>query len=333
LHDPNSILNLLDKIEGRNVLVLGDVTLDKFIVGRVNRISPEAPVALVEVEQESYSLGAAANVINNLSSLGANVTVTTVVGDDPEGEYLIRELAKMNVETRGVFKQKGRMTALVTRIRTVSDYQLLRLDKSKDESVGQRLTSEIASFVDTHADKVDIVLISDYGRGAVTPELLPRVIEASHAHGKKVVGDPKKENFWHYRGADVVRTNRREAGYVTGITPVSEASVRIMGQKIISSLGCGGVLITWIEEGFHLFEGMEKVVFFSPLIKHPVELTGVGDAITCGLTLGLATQASLANSCLLANYAGAVSASKRGLSAVTRDEIREAIRGGISCIG
>lgn len=329
-YDSPSILNLLDKIEGRNVLVLGDVTLDKFIVGRVSRISPEAPVALVEVEQESYVLGAAANVINNLSSLGANVTVATVVGDDPEGEYLIKELARMNVETRGVFKQKERMTALVTRIRTSDNYQLLRLDKAKDERVGQQLVSEIGSFVDTHADKIDIVLISDYGRGTVTPELLPRVIEASHAHKKKVVVDPSRENFWQYRDVDFVRTNRRVAGYVTGITPLGETSIRIMGQKIVSSLGCGGVLITWIEEGSHLFEGMEKVLFFPPLVKHPVELTGVGDAITCSLTLGLATQASLAHSCLLANYAGAVSASKRGLSPVTHDEIREAINRGVS---
>ncbi len=321
---------LVEKIEGQKVLVLGDVIFDKRIVGRVTRISPEAPVPMVEVESESYFLGGAANVINNLRALGAGVAIATVIGDDPEGSYLTKEIEKVGVDALGVFRDGGRITTMVSRILTPDGHQLLRLDRAENKEIGHEVAMKMASYVKGTINSFDVLLITDYGRGAVTQELVGSVVKIAKEHGKKVVVNPKKENFSYYEGVDVIRANRREASYATGVSAINETSIRIMGQKILTSLRCGAVLITWIEEGFHLFERDGKVTFIPPLVRRPVDVTGVGDTITCALALGLAAGATLEDSARLANYAGAIVADKMGLATATREELKETLSKGIS---
>jgi D-beta-D-heptose 7-phosphate kinase/D-beta-D-heptose 1-phosphate adenosyltransferase len=156
------------------------------------------------------------------------------------------------------------------------------------------------------------------------------VVNIAKGQGKKVVVNPKRENFSYYEGVDVIRTNRREASHATGVPAINETSIRIMGQKILTSLRCGAVLITWIEEGFHLFGRDGEVTFIPPLVKLPVDVTGVGDTITCVLALGLAAGARLEDSARLANYAGAIVANKKGLATATSEELKEALAKGIS---
>jgi len=314
---------LIKKMNGRKVLVLGDVTLDRFTVGKATRISPGVPVPLIDVESESYSLGAAANIIRNLNALGGDVSIATVVGDDIEGDYLIKEIKKMRISTDGIYKERDRVTTIVHRIQA-GGQQVLRVDRSKDEEINHDLTMKIVNYVKSSVGELDVFLISDYGRGVITRELVTDIVKIARSNDIKIVVNPKREHFLYYEGADVVRTNRNEASFATGVAPISETSIRIMGQKILSSLRCRAVLITWVEGGFHLFEG-GKVTFIPPLLKHPVDLTGVGDTISCVLALGLAAGAALEDCAKLANYAGAVTAGKKGLAAVTPEELLEAI--------
>jgi rfaE bifunctional protein kinase chain/domain len=316
---------LIGKIKGKKVLVLGDMIFDKRIVGQCTKISPEAPVPMLEVESETYFAGGAANIINNLHSLGAEVAIATVIGDDPEGSYLIREIEKMGVDASGVFKDKKRITTMVTRVLTSNDYQLLRLERAEDKKIDHEIIAKLSGYIKNEIGVSDVLLVSDYGKGVITQDLVSGVIKIARERNKKVVVNPKKENFLCYEGVDVVRTNLREASYATGVSLVNETSIRIMGQKILSSLRCDAVLITWIEEGFHLFERDGKVIFIPPLLKRPVDITGVGDAVTCGLALGLATGATVEESSRLANYVGAIVANKNGLASATLEELKEAI--------
>lgn len=318
---------VIEGMKGKRVLVLGDLTLDKFSVGKVTRISPEAPVPVVDLESESYYLGGAANAINNLISLSADVAVTTVVGDDPEGDYLVQEIKKRGIKPNGIFKDKGRITTVVSRIRA-GDYQLLRLERSKDVEIGSKLTDEIVNYVSEVAKFMDIFVIFDYGRGVVTRPLMGQIVKIAKKQDITTVVNPKKENFWSYEGVDVIRANKREASHATGVTLINETSIRNMGLKILASLLCRAALITWIEEGFYLFEQKEKVTFIPPLIGRAVDVTGVGDTITCALALSLAAGATFEEASKVANYAGAIAANQRGLATVSLEELKNAISKG-----
>lgn len=315
---------IIEEMKGEKVLVLGDVTLDKYIDGQVTKISPEAPVPQVDVKSEKYMLGGAANVINNLHALEANVGVATVVGKDFEGDYLIKEIEKRNIDPTGIFAEDDRITALVARVR-VEEQQLLRLDRSKDEEIKSNTVDKITRHLKEVADNFDIFVVSDYGRGSVPPALIDKVVEIGKKNNKKIIVNPKRENFSNYECVDVIRTNRQEASYFTGITSINETSIRNMGQKILTSLQCGAVLITWIEEGFHLFQREGEVSFIPPIIERPVDPTGVGDTITCAFALARAAGASLEESSQIANYAGAIAASTSGLATVSLEELREAV--------
>jgi len=321
---------LVKKIKGRKILVLGDVTFDKHIVGSVTKISPEAPVPMMEVDSESYHLGGAANIIKNLHELGGEAGIMTVTGNDPEGVYLAQEIEKMGVDTNGIFREKERITTMVTRVLTRENYQLLRMERAENREIDHETVTKLANHLRNIINTFDVLLIADYGRGTMTQELVGDVVGVAKETGKKIVVNPKKEHFSYYEGVDVIRTNRGEASYATGVSPINETSIRIMGQKILSSVRCGAVLITWIEDGFHLFERDGRVTFIPPLVRRPVDVTGVGDTVTCVLALGLAAGARLEDSARLANYAGAIVANKKGLATATSEELKEALAKGIS---
>lgn len=321
------LIEAVEQIKGRKVLVIGDVELDKFTTGKANKISPEAPVPIVEVESEGYILGATANIINNIRALGGEVWLVTVIGDDPEGECLMGKLKELNVNVDGVFRDKERITTLVHRIVT-GGQQLLRLDRNKSQKISHEMAENIINYVSEIIVGLDITVLSDYGRGVVTHEVIKGVTGYSRQHNKKIVVNPKKENFWNYEGASLIRTNKLEASYATGITPINETSVRNMGQKILTVLGCKATLITWIEEGSYLFEQSGKIAFIPPLIKRPINTIGVGDAITSALALATAAGLTFEDSSRIANFAGAIAASKEGVSKVPLEELREAIKEG-----
>jgi D-beta-D-heptose 7-phosphate kinase/D-beta-D-heptose 1-phosphate adenosyltransferase len=175
---------------------------------------------------------------------------------------------------------------------------------------------------------MDIFVIFDYGRGVVTRPLMGQIVKIAKKQDIKTVVNPKKENFWSYEGIDVIRANKREASHATGVTLINETSIRNMGLKILTSLLCRAALITWIEEGFYLFEQKEKVTFIPPLIDRPVDVTGVGDTITCALALSLAAGATFEEASKVANYAGAIAANQRGLATVSLEELKNAISKG-----
>ncbi|MFC1786452.1 bifunctional heptose 7-phosphate kinase/heptose 1-phosphate adenyltransferase [Halobacteriota archaeon] len=315
--------DIVDKFNNKKILVIGDVMVDKFIIGDVTRISPEAPVPVVDISSESLVIGGAANAVNNLHALGGEICVASVVGDDHEGDYLVNELKNRGIATDGIFRTEE-PTTLVTRIRTF-EQQILRLDRADKAQIGSKTTIMLIDYIKELIDDVDVIVISDYGRGVITPKLVDTAVEITMKYGKKIVVDPKKENFLLYKGVTVIRANRKEASYATGVTPINETSIRNMGQRIMTMLECKGVLITWVEEGFYVFEQNESVSFIPPVVKNPLDVTGVGDTITSVLALGLTTGATLVEAAKLSNYAAGLTANKKGLALLSTQELKEAI--------
>jgi rfaE bifunctional protein kinase chain/domain len=249
--------------------------------------------------------------------------VASVVGEDYEGEYLINEFKNRGVVADGVFRRDG-PTTLVTRIGTF-EQQMLRLDRADSAQIDSKTTVKLTDYIEESIGDVDVIVISDYGRGVITPTLMDKTVEIAKERDKKIVVDPKKENFFLYKGTTVIRANRKEASFATGVTPINETSIRNMGQKIMTMLECKGVLITWVEEGFFVFEPNESVTFIPPVVKNPLDITGVGDTITCVLALALATGATLVEAAKLSNYAAGVAADKKGLALLSPQELKEAI--------
>jgi len=312
---------------GQGVLIIGDLLLDKFIFGDVSRVSPEAPVPLVDIIDEKCTIGGAGNMLNNIRGLGGKPHLISAVGNDLDGDYLLGEMKKMSVESCNIFRDKNLRTTVVSRVQTPAGYQLLRLEKNPimrlSPSTAERITKSVKSLV---CDKrIDVIIISDYGHGLMVPSLISDITKIAREAGIKVVVNPKKENFWFYEGVDIIRTNRREASYATGITPINETSIRNIGSKILSTLGCRAVVISWVEEGMALFEQGGRVEFIPPVIDRFVDLLGVGDAITATLALSINVSNNFREAAELANYAGAFVASQKGLVVVNKDDLRDFI--------
>jgi D-beta-D-heptose 7-phosphate kinase/D-beta-D-heptose 1-phosphate adenosyltransferase len=320
------MLDLLEKLRGARILVVGDINLDTRIIGEAVGLSPEAPVPRLEIRVEERLLGGAANIVENIRALGGEARLFTVSGDDPEGEYLARELKKRNIWSN-IIRESGRITTHVTRILTNEGYQLLRIEKAEVCEVQQKTIYEVLDNIRKNIDWCQAVLVADFARGLVTKELMSGLVQLAHEKGKKVIVNAARQHILYYEDVDAVRINRREASLFAGLSTINETSLRIIGQKILSSAKCRAVILTWIEEGIHIFE-KDKLTFIPPVIKRPLDVTGCGDTITSVIALGLAVGASLEDSVRLANFAGAVVANKMGLTTVSPNELREAIERG-----
>ena len=308
-------------------MVVGDITLDLYTMGQAVGISPEAPVPRVEVQSESHLLGGAANLLRNLQDLGGEGVLISVVGKDAEGERILRELEGRGVETSGILVEEGFSTPIVQRIMNSNGHQFLRLDRPRQRPEGA-LVRRLVEKAEREMGGCGLVLLADYGKGVMTPELAREVATRARERGLKVVASPRAESFLFFRWADVLRTNRREASQVTGILSQDEAATLIMGQKILSYVGCGSVFLTWVEGGSHLFEREGEVTFFSPLVRRPLDLTGVGDAIVSTLSLALAAGAGLREAAHLSHQAGAIVSCKRGLATASSRELEASLREG-----
>ncbi|MEM1981213.1 MAG: PfkB family carbohydrate kinase [Candidatus Hadarchaeales archaeon] len=318
---------LLKRMKGKRVLVIGDVTLDRYTLGEARNLSPEAPVPLVEILSESYFPGGIANILNNLNALGGEGRAISVVGEDAEGERLLEEMERRGMGTSGIIKEKSVPTPVIQRVITPNGHQFLRLDRTRKKLEG-RTVERLVEEAEKGMGECQVILLADYGRGVITPELVGEISKVAREKGMKIIASPKKESFLLFGEADVLRTNRKEASQVTGVPSLDEAAALIMGQKLLSSVGCKAVFLTWIEGGSHLFEGEEKVSFLPALVRRPLDVTGVGDAITATLALALAAGGSLEEAAKLANYAGAIVACKKGLTTASSSELRASLREG-----
>ncbi len=301
-----------------HILVIGDLMIDHYLWGGCERISPEAPVQVVDIARETTVLGGAGNVINNLVTLGARVSVAGVIGDDENGEELRAMLNAIGVNSEGLIKQPNRKTSKKSRI-IASNQQILRYDKESKDPIDTSSERSVVSYVTDVIGTCDIVIISDYGKGVITDDVAGGIITTARAAGKKVLVDPKGKDYRKYRGAYLLTPNKKEASEATGIVINDDASLKkaLLSLKETCALECS--MITLSEDGIAIFD--DSMRRFPTVAKEVFDVTGAGDTVIASLSFALSAGLGVDEAAPFANHAAAVVVGKIGSATVTLGEI------------
>lgn len=322
-----SLLDLLTRFRDAHLLVVGDLMLDRFIFGAVERISPEAPVPVLRVISESYRLGGAANVIHNVRSLGAQVTACGVVGRDAAGKRLLQDLRRVGASTAGVFANQQVQTIQKSRIIAGPHHQqIVRLDRESQDPVAESTLKRLQRFVLAKAATCDGVLLSDYGKGVVHGSLLNSLSRLIRREKLICVIDPKKENYGRYRSPTLVTPNQEEASDASGVAIRDEKSLLVAGEKLVRMWRAKAVLITRGAEGMSLFQSRRAVKHFPTEPRDLFDVTGAGDTVVAVCGLALACGASFEEAAVLANLAAGLVGDELGTVAVPLDKLKRLLQ-------
>lgn len=319
------MIELLDRFPGTSVLVVGDVMLDEYIWGEVRRVSPEAPVPVVEIRRRTYVPGGAANVASGVAGLGGTATLAGVVGDDPAAGLLRETLDETGVEA-GLAVDASRPTTTKTRI-VAQSQQVVRADSEDRSPVAPAVADEVVSWVGGRIGETDAIVLSDYAKGVVSQDLAQRVIGLARDSRTPVVADPKGSDYAKYRGATVVTPNIHEAKVAARLDGDAHHDLAEVGGRLAETLGGSALLITRGAQGMSLFpDGARATVDIPSRARNVFDVTGAGDAVVSALALALGCGASLEDAARLANAAGGVTVGKVGTQTLALDELREAVR-------
>ncbi|HQA83322.1 MAG TPA: D-glycero-beta-D-manno-heptose-7-phosphate kinase [Syntrophales bacterium] len=328
--DKNRALAIVDRFPEAKVLVVGDIMADHFIWGKVARISPEAPVPVVEVSEDSLLWGGCANVLNNICSVGGQVYLAGVIGGDAMGGRLLEEFAGKHIPTEGVIVDPDRHTTLKTRI-VAHNQQVVRFDRETRQAVAPDCAGKILQYIASLIDKLDVIVVSDYNKGVITENLLDGIREIVAAKNVRVCVDPKRSDLSFYRGFDVITPNHHEAEKALGIEDLNgneegkENRVRREALQLLKRLHMKALLITRGEAGMSLYESEGAVVHIPTQARAIYDVTGAGDTVIGVFSLCLAAGATFREAAEIANHAAGIVVGKVGTSVVSREELRRAL--------
>ena len=315
-------LKIIANFSRSAVLVVGDVMVDHFIWGKVSRISPEAPVPVVDVQKDSVMLGGSANVLNTIYAMGGRVYMAGVIGDDGIGKGLLRQLKEREIDTEGIVIEKGRPTTLKTRI-VAHGQQVVRFDSESKKPIPKTSCDKILAYVKSLRAKIGAIVISDYNKGVVSRELIDGIRNIVKGSKIFLCVDPKQSDFSIYEGIHVITPNHHEAGRAAGLEFVNGDDLLKLGETLLNKFDFQALLVTRGEEGMSLFERGRQIdhTHFSAQAKEVYDVTGAGDTVIGLLALALASQANLKEATSLANHAAGIVVGKVGTSTVSREEL------------
>jgi rfaE bifunctional protein kinase chain/domain len=321
--DKEKLQEIVNRFSDQSILVVGDLILDHFVWGTVDRISPEAPVPVVKVVKESFHLGGAANVARNLSVLGAQPLLVGMVGCDEAGDQLVEQLEKEEISSAGLMRVTDRTTTVKTRI-IAQHQQVCRTDRESTDPPSGELLAQINDSYLNYLKQAKGIIVSDYAKGVLSQMLVPDLIREAREKEKFLAVDPKRSDFSSYRGASLVTPNSKEAERASGIEIVDEPSFIQAGQRLLEMTKADSLLITRGEEGMTLFEGQEHA-HIPTVAREVFDVTGAGDTVIASLTLAVTAGASVGEAAVLANHAAGVAVGKLGTAAASVDEILASI--------
>jgi rfaE bifunctional protein kinase chain/domain len=309
-----------------SVLVIGDLMIDHYIWGNATRLSPEAPVPIVNVKNESTTLGGAGNVVQNLVALGAKVKVAGVIGDDAAGIQLINILESEGVKTNAIIKDKSRHTTVKTRV-LVGSHQLVRVDREVTDAISDELGNELAEKLTRIIESADIVILSDYNKGLFAPVLTQRLIKIANDHQKKVIIDPKGLNYEKYKGAYIIKPNRKELAEAAKTEKISNAAdLQNAAKTIFEQTGTKYLIVTLSEEGMAIVTEQSSKLL--PVKATEVfDVTGAGDTVIAAIAYFTAFGLPIDEACELANHAAAIVVRHVGSATTTIAEIIKDMEG------
>ncbi|HOJ92397.1 MAG TPA: D-glycero-beta-D-manno-heptose-7-phosphate kinase [Dictyoglomaceae bacterium] len=310
------LIDIINSWQRKRLAILGDVMLDEYIIGNVERISPEAPVPIVEMKEERYTLGGAANVANNIKTLGGEPFLFGVIGEDREGEKILEILKEKDIHST-LIKDKKRPTTLKTRILALGQ-QIVRIDKEQRDFISSEIEEFLFKQIRENVDDTDLFILSDYAKGVLTPSLTQNIINLAKKSGKEIIVDPKGQDYSKYRGASFITPNEKEAKTATNINENFE--IYSCGEKLLKIIEGKGVLITRGEKGMFLYQPDLRI--FIPALRTQVrDITGAGDTVVSAFSLALISGANPLEAALIANFAAGCVVRKLGSSTLTVSEL------------
>ncbi len=312
----------MDKIRAKQskIAVIGDLMIDHYIWGKCERISPEAPVQVVEISKENSVLGGAGNVINNLKALECEVSVYTVLGDDTNANYTKKLLEEIGTDSHTIINQKDRITTKKSRV-IASNQQIIRFDDETKEDISLGSQYELLTKLSENIFSYDIILLSDYGKGVLTTNFTKDIIALAIAHNTPVLVDPKGLDYSKYKGATLLTPNKNEASLATNIEIVNHETLKTAGFKLKNELELQYGIITLSEEGIAIFE--EEMQIIPTVSREVYDVTGAGDTVLASLGIALSSGLNITQACKFANKAAAVVVAKVGSATATLNEIEE----------
>lgn len=337
--------NLISQFQDKRILIIGDIIVDEYMWGDVTRLSPEAPVPVFDMYEETIGCGGAANVAQNITSIGANAELIGVIGKDRDGEKLLQMINSLNVDTSNICVDLQRPTSKKTRViattvsppiqersvenNTSQGHHLLRIDRESKQEINAMLKERLLSAVQSKLPKTDGIIFSDYDKGVVTKDLIQNIIRYAQPYNIPIVADPKRNNFWKYVGVTALTPNHVEAG-VAVQSEISDVSHLISaGEEILIRLNLKSLLITRDAEGMSLFQFDSnknlQVEHIPPQTSIVTDVTGAGDTVVAVFTLCLGTNGDSLTAAHLSSIAGGIVVGKMGCATVTIEELKNSI--------
>ncbi len=318
------LLEILNAGNGKRIMVIGDLMVDRYLWGNVSRLSPEAPVPIINIEDEEVRFGGAANVANNLIGLGVEPLLVGVVGDDRWGEVFKNMLLEKHLSGDGLVVDQSRPTTVKTRI-IGNNQHIARVDREKVFPVDKEIEERIVQFVRSAIDEVDALILQDYNKGVFTPQVIHGVIEIANAHQKIVAVDPKFDNFLEFKNVTLFKPNKKETEEALARRLASREDIIQAGFELIRRLRPRAVLITLGEKGVALFQEEEEPAFMGTRAREVADVSGAGDTVIATVTMALAAGANMKEAVTLANYAAGVVCEEVGVVPIEREKLFNSI--------
>jgi rfaE bifunctional protein kinase chain/domain len=320
----NNMKNILKKFEGLRVLVIGDVMIDAYLIGNVDRISPEAPVPVVSVQKKENRLGGAANVALNLVALGAKPILCSVIGDDLDGNDLLVLLEESNIQSSGIIRSKDRKTTTKTRV-IAQNHQMIRIDNEQTDSITEYDSYVLVQrIINDLLPAADVVLFEDYDKGVITQPLIEQITLMAHKHGLKVVVDPKKRNFINYKGVDLFKPNLKELreGFKRETDPSNPAEFEMAVSDLMKVMDLKNIMVTMSERGVMISDG--NTFEYVPAHHRKIaDVSGAGDSVISVASLAMAIGLSNLELAKLSNLAGGLVCEEVGVVPIDLNRLME----------
>ena len=316
---------IFSNISGHKILVVGDVMLDEYLWGNVSRISPEAPVPVVEVVKESIKLGGAANVALNIQTLENEPILVGLVGKDKNGEKLKSLLKSRHISDEGIFVDKDRPTTSKIRI-IAHNQQVVRADKEDTDEIGDEFYQKFLKFINSKIKEIDAIVISDYGKGMIALNFLQELIDLAKKHNKFISVDPKETHFMNYRRVSLITPNHNEASFAFGKRIRDDRSLEEVGWGLLNRLEAESILITRGEKGMSLFQKDKTLTHFPTVAKKVYDVTGAGDTVISSFAVAYSAGADLRESTLISNHAAGIVVGEIGTAQVDKKRLWDALK-------
>ncbi len=319
---PENIEKIIANFGKAKILILGDIMLDEYLYGDVGRISPEAPVPVVDIKEEQLKLGGAANVANNITTLGDEPILLGIVGEDDASVKLSQLLKQCRISRDFLINDPERRTTIKTRIMAQSQ-QIVRADREDTKDISENIEKIILTRFMSVIDSIKAIIISDYGKGVITASLLEKLIPICKEKNIFIAVDPKESNFFNYKGVSVVTPNHHEAGFVAGRRIVTENDLKIVSRILLDKLQADSLLITRGSEGMALFTADDQVDYFPTVARKVFDVTGAGDTVISVFVSAIAAGATLQEAALISNCAAGAVVAEIGTAAITSKQLAQ----------